>query len=92
MRNEGWFDAWSLLLAFKKKAKSMGVHFVNGEVTGVTVEENQVKDVKVSFSCCKSSKLHKLDSQISCEQHKSCEVKCRGTNSFSLRCSKALNK
>jgi len=49
LKNEGWFDAWTLLLAFKKKAMSMGVRFVQGEVTGVAVEENQVKDVKVSF-------------------------------------------
>ncbi|XP_014259347.1 FAD-dependent oxidoreductase domain-containing protein 1-like isoform X2 [Cimex lectularius] len=32
LENEGWFDPWSLLNAFKRKAKSLGTHFVSGEV------------------------------------------------------------
>ncbi|XP_049827366.1 FAD-dependent oxidoreductase domain-containing protein 1-like [Schistocerca gregaria] len=34
LENEGWFDPWSLLMAFKKKAISEGVEYVTGEVIG----------------------------------------------------------
>lgn len=33
LENEGWFDPWSLLFAFKRKAVSLGAHYVTGEVT-----------------------------------------------------------
>uniref|UniRef100_A0A3Q3WNE6 FAD-dependent oxidoreductase domain-containing protein 1 n=1 Tax=Mola mola TaxID=94237 RepID=A0A3Q3WNE6_MOLML len=36
LENEGWFDPWSLLNAFRKKAISMGVIQCCGEVTGGT--------------------------------------------------------
>ena len=45
--NEGWFDPWMLLNAFKKKVKSMGVKFLEADVIGVDVEDNAVKKVKV---------------------------------------------
>ena len=47
MKNEGWFDPWLLLTALKKKAMSLGVRFLEAEVTGVHVEQNRVKRVKV---------------------------------------------
>ena len=47
MENEGWFDPWMLLNAFKKKVQAMGVCFLEAEVTGVTVEANRVERVKV---------------------------------------------
>ncbi|XP_043936757.1 FAD-dependent oxidoreductase domain-containing protein 1 isoform X2 [Protopterus annectens] len=34
LENEGWFDPWSLLNAFRRKALSMGVYQCFGEVTG----------------------------------------------------------
>lgn len=34
LENEGWFDPWSLLNAFRRKAISMGVIPCHGEVTG----------------------------------------------------------
>nr|XP_023700565.1 FAD-dependent oxidoreductase domain-containing protein 1 [Paramormyrops kingsleyae] len=34
LENEGWFDPWSLLNAFRRKALSMGVYQCVGEVTG----------------------------------------------------------
>uniref|UniRef100_A0A3Q3JI06 FAD-dependent oxidoreductase domain-containing protein 1 n=1 Tax=Monopterus albus TaxID=43700 RepID=A0A3Q3JI06_MONAL len=34
LENEGWFDPWSLLNAFRRKAMSMGVIQCCGEVTG----------------------------------------------------------
>ncbi|XP_076875401.1 FAD-dependent oxidoreductase domain-containing protein 1 [Brachyhypopomus gauderio] len=36
LENEGWFDPWSLLNAFRCKAMSMGVQQCYGEVTGFT--------------------------------------------------------
>ena len=32
---EGWFDGWGLMQAFRKKARSLGVVYVQGTVTGV---------------------------------------------------------
>jgi hypothetical protein len=34
VENEGWFDPWCLLTAFKRKAQSLGVKYIQGEVTG----------------------------------------------------------
>ncbi|MCJ8742213.1 hypothetical protein PDJAM_G00079470 [Pangasius djambal] len=34
LENEGWFDPWTLLNAFRRKAMSMGVYQCFGEVTG----------------------------------------------------------
>lgn len=34
LENEGWFDPWSLLNAFRRKALAMGVYQCFGEVTG----------------------------------------------------------
>lgn len=48
VKNEGWFDPWLLLSAFKKKLMSMGVKFLEAEVTGVNVEQNRVNKVKVT--------------------------------------------
>lgn len=47
IRNEGWFDPWSLLTAFRQKAVAMGVHYLHGEVTGVGVGEERVNSVQV---------------------------------------------
>lgn len=35
LENEGWFDPWTLLNAFRRKAISMGVIQCCGEVTGL---------------------------------------------------------
>ncbi|XP_071948064.1 FAD-dependent oxidoreductase domain-containing protein 1-like [Antedon mediterranea] len=37
--NEGWFDPWSLLSAFRKKAISLGAKYVDGEVSGFQYSE-----------------------------------------------------
>lgn len=50
MKNEGWFDPWMLLNAFKTKVKSLGVKFLEADVTAVTVEDNEVKKIKVRTS------------------------------------------
>uniref|UniRef100_A0A667YJW0 FAD-dependent oxidoreductase domain-containing protein 1 n=1 Tax=Myripristis murdjan TaxID=586833 RepID=A0A667YJW0_9TELE len=40
LENEGWFDPWSLLNAFRRKAMSMGVIQCIGEVTGFKYTTN----------------------------------------------------
>lgn len=42
---EGWFDGYSLLTAFARKARSQGVRFVRAEVTGLEVRGEQVEAV-----------------------------------------------
>ncbi|KFM73149.1 FAD-dependent oxidoreductase domain-containing protein 1, partial [Stegodyphus mimosarum] len=37
--NEGWFDPWTLLCAFKKKAVSLGANYIHGEVIGFEFED-----------------------------------------------------
>lgn len=39
-KNEGYFDPWALLSAMKRKALSLGVDFVQGEVVGSTLSTN----------------------------------------------------
>ena len=46
--NEGWFDPYLLLNAFKRKILSLGVHMIYGEVKGLNIEDEQVKSVQVS--------------------------------------------
>ncbi|KAJ7996863.1 hypothetical protein DPEC_G00222930 [Dallia pectoralis] len=40
LENEGWFDPWALLTAFRRKAISMGVYQCFGEVTGFKYTTN----------------------------------------------------
>ena len=47
VQNEGWFDPWALLFAFKKKAVSLGVHYIEGTVTGMQITDNNVDSVRV---------------------------------------------
>lgn len=49
LENEGWFDPYLLLSAFKRKIQSLGVHYVNGEVTGLNVTGQSVKTAEVSI-------------------------------------------
>ncbi|XP_061659318.1 FAD-dependent oxidoreductase domain-containing protein 1 isoform X2 [Syngnathoides biaculeatus] len=42
LENEGWFDPWMLLNAFRRKAMSMGVIQCCGEVTGFKYSSNEV--------------------------------------------------
>lgn len=39
---EGWFDGWGLLQAFRRKARSLGAEYVQGEVASVEREGNRV--------------------------------------------------
>uniref|UniRef100_A0A8C0H5Z3 FAD-dependent oxidoreductase domain-containing protein 1 n=1 Tax=Chelonoidis abingdonii TaxID=106734 RepID=A0A8C0H5Z3_CHEAB len=42
LENEGWFDPWSLLNAFRRKAMSMGVYQCFGEVISFTVSSREI--------------------------------------------------
>uniref|UniRef100_A0A6Q2YNC2 FAD-dependent oxidoreductase domain-containing protein 1 n=1 Tax=Esox lucius TaxID=8010 RepID=A0A6Q2YNC2_ESOLU len=42
LENEGWFDPWTLLNAFRRKAISMGVYQCFGEVTGFKYTTNSM--------------------------------------------------
>ena len=33
-RDEGWFDPWALLEAFRQSSKGRGVHFITGKAAG----------------------------------------------------------
>jgi FAD-dependent oxidoreductase domain-containing protein 1 len=34
LSGEGWFDGYGLLMAFKQKARSLGVQYVKADATG----------------------------------------------------------
>ncbi|XP_022084259.1 FAD-dependent oxidoreductase domain-containing protein 1-like isoform X2 [Acanthaster planci] len=51
--NEGWFDPWSLLKAFKEKALSLGAQYVHGEVTGFDI--SQVPPAQAPMALCTGS-------------------------------------
>lgn len=40
LENEGWFDPWLLLQAFRKKAQYYGTEYVDGEVVGFGTKES----------------------------------------------------
>ncbi|CAG2114262.1 unnamed protein product, partial [Medioppia subpectinata] len=44
VRNEGWFDPWALLMAFKAKAQSLGANYMNGEVIGFNLKNTAQRD------------------------------------------------
>ncbi len=45
---EGWFDGWALLQAFRKKARSLGVEYRQGEVSDYSVEGGRVTGVELT--------------------------------------------
>ena len=46
--NEGWFDPWSLLQGFRKKAISLGVEYVELEANRIVLQQDgQVAGVEV---------------------------------------------
>ena len=45
---EGWFDGWALLQAFRKKARSLGVEFRQGEVSGYETAEGRLTAVRLA--------------------------------------------
>jgi FAD-dependent oxidoreductase domain-containing protein 1 len=47
LKNEGWFDPYSLLMAFLRKTRSLGVHYRNDEVVGILHEKNRAIGVQL---------------------------------------------
>ncbi len=45
---EGWFDGWALLQAFRKKARSLGVEYRQGEVARYVTEGDRVTAVELA--------------------------------------------
>lgn len=48
LSGEGWFDAYALLQGFRKKAKTLGVTYVEGEVAGVERDGDRVTAVRLA--------------------------------------------
>ncbi|MDE1182235.1 FAD-binding oxidoreductase [Paraburkholderia sp.] len=43
---EGWFDGYGLVQALRKKARALGAHYVNDEVTGLTRDGARITHVE----------------------------------------------
>ena len=48
MADEGWFDAYALLQGFRRRARSLGVAELVGEVTGVDVDADRAVAVRLA--------------------------------------------
>ncbi len=48
LKGEGWFDGYSLLTAFAAKARSQGVRYVRGAVTGLARRGRRIESVRLS--------------------------------------------
>jgi FAD-dependent oxidoreductase domain-containing protein 1 len=48
LSGEGWFDGYSLLMAFARKARRQGARYVHASVSGFTVERRRVTEVHMS--------------------------------------------
>ncbi len=47
IKDEGWFDGYGLLQAYRRKARSLGVEYVTGEVVGIERKGRRVEAVKL---------------------------------------------
>ncbi|MEM7449667.1 MAG: FAD-binding oxidoreductase [Myxococcota bacterium] len=45
LSGEGWFDAYTVLMAFKKRARSLGVQYVQDEAERIVLKEGKVHSV-----------------------------------------------
>lgn len=48
LADEGWFDAYALLQAFRRRARSLGVTELVGEVTGIDVDGDRAAAVRMA--------------------------------------------
>ncbi|XP_077448178.1 FAD-dependent oxidoreductase domain-containing protein 1 isoform X2 [Stigmatopora argus] len=65
LENEGWFDPWALLNAFRRKALSMGVIQCQGEVTGFnysSLEATEEDGRKMELRRVESVKVQMINS------------------------------
>jgi glycine/D-amino acid oxidase-like deaminating enzyme len=47
-RNEGWFDAWSLLSLVRRRARDRGAEYIEAEAQSLAVRNDRVAGVKLS--------------------------------------------
>src|SRR5258707_7696652 len=47
-RDEGWFDAWSLLSLFRRGARALGATYLDAEVTGPVVRGGRIRGVELT--------------------------------------------
>lgn len=47
LSGEGWFDGWGLLQAFRRKARSLGVRYLEAEATGFAMDGDRVRAVRL---------------------------------------------
>jgi FAD-dependent oxidoreductase domain-containing protein 1 len=45
---EGWFDGWALMQAFRRKARSLGVVYIDGSVAGVETDGGRIAAVRLA--------------------------------------------
>ena len=45
---EGWFDGWGLMQAFRKKARALGVTYIEGEAVDVDIDHGRVSAVHLA--------------------------------------------
>lgn len=48
LSDEGWFDAYALLMAFRRRARSLGVEYLAGEVTGILRSGDLISGVRLA--------------------------------------------
>jgi FAD-dependent oxidoreductase domain-containing protein 1 len=48
LADEGWFDAYALLQAFRRKARSLGVEYVTGEVVSIDHDGSAISGVRLA--------------------------------------------
>jgi FAD-dependent oxidoreductase domain-containing protein 1 len=48
LSGEGWFDGYTLLMAFARKAREQGARYVSGDVCGFNVDRNRVTEVMMT--------------------------------------------
>ncbi len=48
LTGEGWFDGYGLLMAFRQKARSLGVQYLQCEAQGFTVDNGKVSSVRLA--------------------------------------------
>ncbi|NXF12132.1 FXRD1 protein, partial [Smithornis capensis] len=71
LEDEGWFDPWTLLNAFRRKATSLGVRSCSGEVRGEDRGAHSgVRDLPTSLTPCLCPQIYMPDSleyqQVAC--------------------------
>lgn len=51
LQGEGWFDGYGLLMAFRQKARSLGVQYLQAEAQGLVHDGQRVSAVRLGDGC-----------------------------------------